>query len=114
MGDRSRPRTWVTAPGSDLQGGDSEGGEGGEGGEGPHSSRRNTLLPTVGHRASVGSGVARTPAPCPAPSWSAEAAAPDCPEPLLQRLLTRTARSQAPRHLRDPHHGQEKQQRMSQ
>lgn len=58
-------------------------------------------------------GVVRTPAPCLAPSWSAEAAALDRPEPLLQQLLTRTARGQASCHLRDPRHGQKKQQRTS-
>lgn len=35
------------------------------------------------------------------------------PRPWLPRLLTRTARSQAPRHLRDPRRGQKKQQSAS-
>lgn len=55
----------------------------------------------------------RTPAPCPAPSWSAQASALDRPEPLLQQLLTHTAGSQAPCHLRDTRNGQEKQERNS-
>lgn len=70
-------------------------------------------LRTRGHRTWAGSGVARTPAPGPAPFWSAEAVTPVRPEPLLQRLLTRTARSQAPGDLRDPRHHQQKQQRAS-
>lgn len=70
-------------------------------------------LPTLGHQTWTGSGGRQHPAPCSAPSWSAEATALDLPEPLLQQLLTRTARGQAPCHLRDPSHRQEKQQRAS-
>lgn len=86
---------------------------------GPRSSRHGTssrlLGPPVLGSPDVGRvwGVLRTPAPCPAPSWSAETAALDRPEPLLQQLLTRTARGQDPCHLRDSRHGQEKQQQNS-
>ena len=114
MGDRARPRTRVTVPrAADDRGGQS----GSEEGSSLVPSRRP--LPPAGTSGpwvtalGPGLGVARTPAPCSAPSWRAEAAAPDRPEPLLQQLLTRTARGQAPCHLRDLRHGQEKQQRAS-
>lgn len=90
----------------DLQRGAGEGGERGPG-PAPHGAPdpRGSTPP-------AGLG-ALAPRPRPRAILERGGARSGPPRPWLPGLLTRAARGQAPRHLRDPRRGQEKQQRAS-